>query len=74
MHKCLGRALQDTTENLVVEYSKRIPKILKSWSILKVAWSYFLKISFVFHLKDHHTRDVNLKFQLNWSNRFDLVK
>ena len=23
----------------------------------------------VFHLKDHHTKDVNLKFQLNWSNR-----
>ena len=25
----------------------------------------FSKFSFVFHLKDHRTKDVNLKFQLN---------
>ena len=40
---------------------------------IKVAWSYFSKFCFIFHLKDHQTEDVNLKFQLNWSNCFDLV-
>ena len=29
--------------------------------------------TFIFHLKDHHTKDINLKFQLNWSNGLDLV-
>ena len=31
------------------------------------------KLSFIFNLKDHHIKDVNFKFQLNWSNRLDLV-
>ena len=42
-------------------------------SRLKGARSYFYKFSFVFHVKDHHTKDVNLKFQLNWSNCLDVV-
>ena len=44
-----------------------------TYSPLKGARSYFSKFSFVFHLKCHHTKDVNLKFQLNWSNRLDVV-
>ena len=35
--------------------------------------SYFSKFSLVFHLRDHHNKNVNLKFQLNWSNHFDVV-
>ena len=35
--------------------------------------SYFSKFSFIFHLKYHHTKDINLKFQSNWSNRLDVV-
>ena len=27
----------------------------------------------MFHLKDYHTKDVNLKFQLTWSNSLDVV-
>ena len=40
---------------------------------VKGARSYFSKFNFIFHFKDHHTEELNLKFQLNWSNRFDLV-
>ena len=39
---------------------------------LKRARSYFLKLNFVLQLKDHHTKDVNLKFQLNWSNYLEV--
>ena len=39
----------------------------------KGARSYFSKCSFTFNLKDHHTKGVNFKFQLIWSNRLDLV-
>ena len=32
--------------------------------------SYFSKFSFLFHLKNHHSKGVNLKFQLKWSKPF----
>ena len=35
--------------------------------------SYFSKFSFIFYLKGHHTKDVNLNFQLNWSNHLAVV-
>ena len=41
--------------------------------IFKGARSYFLQFNFIFYSKDHHTKDVNLKFQLNWSNRLYVV-
>ena len=39
---------------------------------LKGAQSYFSKFSFLFHLKNHHSKDVNLEFQLKWSSRLDV--
>ena len=39
---------------------------------IKDARSYFGKFGSVFHLKDHHTKDANLKFQLNRSNHLDI--
>ena len=40
-----------------------------SW--FKGAWSYFSKFSFLFHLKNHHFKDVNWEFQLKWSSHLD---
>ena len=41
---------------------------------VKGARFYFSKFCFVFHLKDHHhTEDVNLNFQLAWSNCLDVL-
>ena len=40
--------------------------------LLKGARFYFSKFSFLIYLKDHHTKDVNLKFQLNRSSRLDV--
>ena len=37
-------------------------------NLLKVS-----KFSVRFHLRDHHNKDVNLKFYLNWSNHLDVV-
>ena len=37
----------------------------------KCAWSYFSKPSFLLHLEDHHTKDVNLKFHLKRLSHFD---
>ena len=34
--------------------------------------SYFSKFSFLFHLKNHHSKIVNLKFQLKWSSHLDV--
>ena len=42
-------------------------------SFLKVHGPIFPKFNFIFDLKDHHTKDVNFKVQLKWSNRLDLV-
>ena len=39
---------------------------------LKGAWSYFSKFSFLFHLKNHHSKDVNSKFQLKQSSCFNI--
>ena len=39
---------------------------------VKGAGSCFSKFSFLFHLKDHYTKDVNFEFQLNRSNRLDV--
>ena len=36
------------------------------------ARSYLPKFSFLFHLKNYHFKDVNLKFQLKWSCRLDV--
>ena len=40
--------------------------------VIKGAQSYFSKISFLFYLKDHHTKDVNFKCQLNQSSHLDV--
>ena len=40
---------------------------------VNVARSCFSKFSFLFHLKDHYTKDVNFEFQLNRSNRLDVA-
>ena len=40
-------------------------------SFIKGARSYFSKLSFLFHLKDQHTKDINLKFELNRSSHLD---
>ena len=39
---------------------------------LKGARSYFSKSSFLFHLKNHHSKDVYFKFQLKRLNRLDV--
>ena len=39
---------------------------------LKGERSYFLKFSFLFHLKNHHFKVINLKFELKWSSRLDI--
>ena len=36
-------------------------------------WSYFLKFSFLFHLKNHHSKCANLKFRKKQLS-LDLVK
>ena len=41
-------------------------------SKFKDARSCFSKFSFLFHLKDHHIKDINFKFQLNRSSRLDV--
>ena len=38
----------------------------------KDAWSYFSKFSFLFHLKNHQSKGVNIKFQLKRSSRLDV--
>ena len=43
-----------------------------SYDCLKGARSYFSKFCCLFHLKNHHSKDVNLKFQLKRSSRLDL--
>ena len=43
-----------------------------SYECLKGAQSYFSKFCCLFHLKNHHSKDVNLKFQLKRSSRLDL--
>ena len=39
---------------------------------LKGAQSYFSKFSFLLHLKNHHSKHVNLKFCLKWSSSLDV--
>ena len=41
--------------------------------LIKGARSYFSKFSFIFDLKDHHTKDVDFKLQFIFSNRLDLA-
>ena len=41
------------------------------FNYFKGARSYFLKFSSLFHLKNHHSKGVNLKFQLKRSSRLD---
>ena len=41
-------------------------------SVLKVHGLIFSKFSFLFHLKHLHSKEVNLKFQLKRSSRFDV--
>ena len=41
-------------------------------SYIKGAWSYFSTFSFLFHLKNHHSKDVNFKFGLKRSSRLDV--
>ena len=41
---------------------------------LKVHSPIFKKFVFLFHLKDHHTKDVNLKFWLYWSSHLDVYR
>ena len=36
------------------------------------AWSYLSNFSFLFHLKNHHSKDVDFKFQLRRSSRSNL--
>ena len=58
----------------VIEFFSRIDAIFfyyniwNSFASVQDAWSYFSKFSFLFHLKNHHYKDVNLKFQLEWSD------
>ena len=40
--------------------------------MLKGARSYFSKFSSLFYLKNHHSKDVNFKFQLKRSSRLDI--
>ena len=40
--------------------------------VIKVARSYFSKFSFLFHLKNHYSKAVNLKFWLKRSSRLDV--
>ena len=55
-------------------WSKKMIENIKVKSIwlIKDAHSYFSKFSFMFHLKNHHSKDVNLKFQLKWSCCLDV--
>ena len=39
---------------------------------LEAARSYFSKFSSLFHLKNHHSKDVNFKFQLKRSSHLDV--
>ena len=39
---------------------------------IKGARSYFSKFSFLFHLKNHHSKDAHLKFQLKRSGHLDV--
>ena len=39
---------------------------------IKGARSYFSKFSFLFHLKNHHSKDVNFKFQSKQSSCLDV--
>ena len=46
--------------------------VLVQWFLsIKSARSYFSKFSFLFHLRNHHSKDINLKFQLNQSSCLD---
>ena len=44
----------------------------KIYKCFKGAWSYFSKFSFLFHVKNHLSKDVNLEFQLKQSSRLDV--
>ena len=48
-----------------------MPTGLGSSQDLKDARFYFTKFSFLFHLKNHHSKDVNFKFQLKRSSHLD---
>ena len=39
--------------------------------LLKGARSYFSKSNFLFHLKNHHSKVINSKFELKWVSRLD---
>ena len=39
--------------------------LFTSMTMLKGTWSYYSKFSFLFHLQNHHSKDVNFKYQLN---------
>ena len=46
-------------------------RIFISFSFILRGWSSFSKFSFLLHLKNHHSKPVNLKFQLKQSSCFE---
>ena len=57
--------------NVVISIPQRVNEDQLQFPLKVVVLS---KSSFLFHLKNHHTKDadVNLKFQLKWSSHFDV--
>ena len=45
-----------------------------SYSHVKGAWSYFSKFSFLLDVKNHHSKDVNFKFQLKRLSHLDVQR
>ena len=46
-------------------------RIFISFSFILRGWSSFSKFSFLLHLKNHHSKPVNLKFQIKQSSCFE---
>ena len=51
---------------------QRCSAIIGRWNIKGARPYFFSKFSFRFYLKNHHSKDENLKFRLKWSSRLDV--